>query len=377
MTPTELLSKRMMPTQDRPPLTTSRPGLSTRTTGPRLRELDGLRLLAALMVCLYHYTGRDGPVADAWGGSPRDVFPHLTQIGQYGSLGVQIFFVISGFVICMSSWGRGVGDLFRSRVVRLYPAYWAALFLTAGAAVLVGLDSVPRYGDFLINLTMLQMPTGTPRVLGVCWTLWAELRFYLLFAAFVLWKGATKRRVTLFCGGWTVAAVIAQGAQNDILNTLVVPEGAPYFVIGLALYLIHRFGNDPALWGVVAVNWALGSGFAMQNVPAPSTSAREPLIILAVLTCGIGAMALIATGRLAFARWRWLTVAGALTYPFYLIHEHVGWSAILLLRQHLGLPAAWTLPTAVAVMLGTAWLIHRFVERPLTSYLRAQLRRRR
>nr|WP_240929668.1 acyltransferase [Streptomyces coryli] len=368
-----MLSKRTMPTQVQPPLVTTGP---RRLPGVRLRELDGLRLLAALMVCLYHYTGRDGPVADAWGGSPRDVFPHLTQIGQYGSLGVQIFFVISGFVICMSSWGRSVGDLFRSRVVRLYPAYWAALFLTVGAAVLLPVDGhIPRYADFLVNLTMLQMPTDTPRVLGVCWTLWAELRFYLLFAVFVLWKGTTKRRVTLFCGGWTVAAVIAQGSENDILNTLVVPDGAPYFVIGLALYLIHRFGHDPALWGVIAVNWALGSGFAMQNVPAPSTSAREPLIILAVLTCGIGAMALVATGRLAFARWRWLTVAGALTYPFYLIHEHVGWSVILVLRQHLNIPAAQTLPLTVAVMLLAAWLIHRLVERPLTAYLRGLLRR--
>src|SRR5687768_1346736 len=75
----------------------------------RLRALDGLRLLAALMVCLYHYSGRGGQVTHMWGESPRNLFPDLSAVAAYGSLGVQVFFVISGFVICMSSWGRTLG----------------------------------------------------------------------------------------------------------------------------------------------------------------------------------------------------------------------------------------------------------------------------
>lgn len=113
----------------------------------------------------------------------------------YGNLGVQLFFVISGFGIWMSSWGRTVADLFRSRVSRLYPAYWVAIAVITGAAVVM--PSVVRHlrpDEILVNFTMLQQPVGARRVLGVYWTLWVELRFYVLFALFVVWKGADYRR---------------------------------------------------------------------------------------------------------------------------------------------------------------------------------------
>lgn len=67
------------------------------------------------MVCFYHYAGKNGEVAQSWHQSPGQKFPTLSQFATYGSLGVQFFFLISGFVICMSSWGRSTGDFFRSR----------------------------------------------------------------------------------------------------------------------------------------------------------------------------------------------------------------------------------------------------------------------
>lgn len=103
---------------------------------PRLLVLDGLRLGAALMVVAYHLVGDKIGV---WQPSAASHFGLLHSVSQYGFLGVQLFFIISGFVICMSAWGRSVGDFFVSRVVRLYPAYWFAVLVTA--AVLV---AVPR-----------------------------------------------------------------------------------------------------------------------------------------------------------------------------------------------------------------------------------------
>lgn len=366
-------SPQLLPVSDPSiPLAPAPSGADHQAARGRLRELDGLRLLAALMVCLFHYAGRGGEVGRAWGSVPRDVFPHLSWVALYGNLGVEIFFAISGFVICMSCWGRSVGEFFRSRVARLYPAYWAALFLVAGVfAVAPQVDNPSSIQDFLVNLTMLQQPAGSPRILGVCWTLWAEARFYLLFAIFVVWKGTNYRRVVTFCFGWTIAAVIAQATQNPLLGQIVQPFFAPYFIIGLALYLIHRFGGDLMLWGIIGVNWALGNVFIVRSLAGSNGFLpREPLVIVAVLTAGISVLALVATGRLAWARWRWLTVAGALTYPFYLIHEHLGWAAIYALHQLLGIPAAYTLPLAAGSMLAVAWGIHRAVERPLSRWMR-------
>ncbi|MFH9089077.1 acyltransferase family protein [Streptomyces sp. NPDC017673] len=347
----------------------------------RLHALDGLRLLAALMVCLYHYAGRGGPVSASWHQSPAHVFPTLSQMATYGCLGVQFFFVISGFVICMSSWGRTLGDFFRSRVARLYPAYWVALVLVTAAAVVLPVVVHPvRPDEFLVNLTMLQQPMGATRVLGVCWTLWVEVRFYALFALFVVLRGVTYRRVVLFCSVWTLAAVVCRTSGNALTDQLVMPEYAPFFVGGLALYLIHRFGSDLLLWGIVAVSWLLGQSTATQSLwhaGAQGDFHRSPYVIIAVVTLAFAAVAAVAVGWTRWASWRWLVTAGALTYPFYLVHEHLGWFVIRVLHRGLGLSPWPTLAVTVLGMLALAWLIHRFVEKPFGPRLKRALKKAR
>ncbi|MFJ4325617.1 acyltransferase family protein [Streptomyces tricolor] len=347
----------------------------------RLYALDGLRLLAALMVCLYHYAGRGGPVSGSWHQSPAQVFPTLSQAAAYGCLGVQFFFVISGFVICMSSWGRTLGDFFRSRVARLYPAYWAALVLVTAAAVALPVVVHPvRPDEFLVNLTMLQQPMGADRVLGVCWTLWVEVRFYALFALCVVLRGVTYRRVVLFACVWTLAAVVCRTSGNALIEQLVMPEYAPFFIGGLALYLIHRFGGDLLLWGIVAVSWLLGQSTATTGLWHPGAQGdfhRNPYVILAIVTVAFAAVAAVAVGWTRWASWRWLVTAGALTYPFYLVHEHLGWFVIRVLHRGLGLPPWPTLAATVLGMLALAWLLYRFVEKPFGPRLKRALKKAR
>ncbi|MBQ0996735.1 acyltransferase [Streptomyces sp. RK62] len=344
----------------------------------RLRALDGLRLVAALMVAAYHYGGRDGEVADAWGSSPSLQFPTLHGWFAYGCLGVQVFFVISGFVICMSGWGRTLTSFFASRAARLLPAYWAAVVLvTVVFALPVVAYRAVSPSDALVNLTMLQQPLGADRVLGVCWTLWAEIRFYALFALCVVLPGATRRRIILFCAAWTLAAALAQAAREPLLDLVLMPEYAPFFVGGVGLYLVHRDRRDAYAWGVVAVSWLLGQHHAVARLwHAPDVDAfsyRGSLGIILVVTCGFAAVAVIALGWLRWADRRWLTVAGALTYPFYLVHEHLGWVVIEALHQGLGLPSAATALLTVAAMLLLARLLNRYVEEWATPLLRRAL----
>ncbi|MFE0105175.1 acyltransferase family protein [Streptomyces sp. NPDC059009] len=346
---------------------------------PRLRALDGLRLIAALMVAAYHYGGRDGEIAKAWGSSPSHQFPTLHGWFAYGCLGVQIFFVISGFVICMSGWGRPLRSFFASRVSRLYPAYWAAIALVTLVFALpaVAFKAVSP-SDTLLNLTMLQQPLGAHRVLGVCWTLWAELRFYALFAVCVVLPGATRARVVLFCAGWTLAAAIAEAANEPLLDLVLMPEYAPFFIGGVGIYLLHRNRRDATAWGIVGVSWLIGQHYAVDRLWHPANmpnafSYRSTFVIVAIVTAGFAAVLLIALGFLARANWGWLTVAGALTYPFYLVHEHLGWVTVGFLHQRLGLPSYATLGLTVAAMLFLAWLLNRYVEAWATPRIRRVL----
>src|SRR3954466_2589137 len=93
----------------------------------RLAALDGLRLLAAFAVLSFHYTGIRTPF---WGAPAHVVFPSLNQVTRYGYLGVELFFIISGFVILMTAYGRSIESFSASRVARLFPAYWTAILLT-------------------------------------------------------------------------------------------------------------------------------------------------------------------------------------------------------------------------------------------------------
>ncbi|MFE1952689.1 MULTISPECIES: acyltransferase family protein [Streptomyces] len=348
---------------------------------PRLYALDGLRLVAALMVAAYHYGGRGGEVSRAWGSSPAEQFPSLHGWFAYGCLGVQIFFVISGFVICMSGWGRPLRSFFASRASRLLPSYWVAIVLvTAVFALPVVAYEAVGPSDALVNLTMLQQPLGVDRVLGVCWTLWAEVRFYALFALFVVLPGASRHRVLLFCAVWTMAAALADAANEPLLELVLMPEYAPFFIGGIGLYLVHRDRRDVTAWGVVAVGWLVGQHYAVAGLwhaPNPAFfSYRHTSVIIAVVTLGFAAVAAVALGRPRWANWRWLTVAGALTYPFYLVHEHLGWVTIGFLHQRVGLPSWATFAGTIAAMLTLAWLLNRYVEEWATPRLRRALARR-
>ncbi|MEV4639718.1 acyltransferase [Actinoplanes sp. NPDC049548] len=343
----------------------------------RIAVLDGLRLVAALMVVGYHFVAYDRGTVLPWGAAADRVFPWLSLPASYGWLGVPMFFLISGFVICLSAWDRTPGEFLRSRVVRLYPAYWAAALLTFAVLTLWPVVRRPvGPSDLLVNLTMLQEPLGVRPVDAVYWTLWVEARFYLLFAL-VVWRGLTLRRATLFGYGWLVASALAEQADVPALNVVVMPEHAPYFVAGIALFLVHRSGSHLTLWALFGASFLMAQHHvAAQTVHVARDVLGRPLPVLPalVLVTGIFAtMAVVATGRLSGVRWRWLTVAGALTYPLYLLHEYIGWTLIAAL--HPLLPRHATLAIVVALVMAAAWLLHRYVERPAARLLRRHLTR--
>ncbi|WP_409470071.1 acyltransferase family protein [Streptomyces sp. HC307] len=350
----------------------------TRSSGGRLRALDGLRLLAALMVALYHYGGRGGEVTHAWGSSPKVQFPTLHSWFAYGCLGVQIFFVISGFVICMSGWGRPLRSFFASRVARLMPSYWVAVVLVTAVFALPGVAyEAVTPSDALVNLTLLQQPLGADRVLGVCWTLWVEIRFYALFAVCIVLPGANRRRVVLLCAVWTLLAAITKAADQPFLDLVVMPEYAPFFIGGMGIYLVYRNRRDVTAWGIVAVSWLIGQHEAVDSLwhsPYPDQfSYRSASVIILIVTFGFVAVLAVALGWLSWADWPWLTVAGALTYPFYLVHEHLGWPVIEVLHRDFALTSWATLATTLAFMLTLAWLFNRCVEKWATPLLRRSL----
>ncbi|MFE7235034.1 acyltransferase family protein [Streptomyces sp. NPDC001231] len=342
----------------------------------RLAALDGLRFLAALSVVLFHFVGQTPEAMKGiWGRPYQSVFPELHGYFAFGRLGVDLFFLISGFVICMSAWGRTPRDFFISRVTRLYPMYWIAIAVSA--CVIYFADTPfghPHPRVLLANFTMLQTPLGVPNLDPVYWTLWPELCFYLTFAV-VVWKGLTYQRVVIFCGLWTVAAVLAPAAHIPLLTLVVNPTSAPYFIAGMAFHLMYRYRPTPLLWGIVAMSWLLALHFLLAPTGGRNNwetwSPWRGWLVLAVTVffLMVGAIALGWTRRL---RWRGLTVMGTMTFPLYLLHDTLG----MTVAHHFGDRADPLLlvGVTVAALVVLSYLVHRFVERPMVLAMRRSLK---
>ncbi|MER5569047.1 acyltransferase [Streptomyces goshikiensis] len=348
------------------------PQARTGGSGGRLYVLDGLRVIAALSVVLFHFTSID----EAWGQSAAHVFPTLHHFSQYGWIGVELFFLISGFVICMSTWGRSLGDFAISRVSRLYPAYWIGVLATAAVISLWPVyRNVDSFNQLLINLTMLQHGMGVSDIDGSYWTLFTELKFYLLFAIVVA-RGVTYRRCVLFCAIWTVVGIVSYTVDNPLLDMWAMPLYAPYFTAGIGFYLMYRFKPTAVLWGIVLLSLLLGQHSVAKrvefNIPSPGHPVPVWPAQVLVLLCFV-VMALVALGKLNGIRWGWLTTAGALTYPLYLLHENIGLTVITLLRGHV--PALALAGGTLVLITLLSYVVHRTAERPLSKALRGSLRK--
>lgn len=349
---------------------------------PRLAAVDGLRLIAAVAVAAYHYLGTTTP--HFWSKTDLAEFaPFLHAASRYGWLGVEFFFMISGFVICMSCWGRSPAQFVVSRLARIFPGYWCSVVLVVVLVLAARLGHWPAATPMdprtvVGNLTMVPGPLGLDLLNGVTWTLWVEARFYLLITT-LLAIGLTYQRMVLFCSAWLLAGVFTRETGSLLLNEFVLSQYAGLFVAGITLYLMRRFGRNLLLWLLLGFAWCYELTVLQFRVASHATTfsgvGRLSWLVCAVLLAiCLGLLAMAGVGPLARVQWGWLVTAGGLTYPFYLVHQSIGIplaKGLLLELPGLGLWPAMSL--SLTCMLGLAFLICRLVERPLGRLMRQRL----
>lgn len=351
-------------------------------SAPRFYEIDLVRFLAALLVTCYHYTyrgyvsGSQGPI----------VFEGLGHFTRYGYLGVQLFFIISGYVVLRSAQGKTVGQFVVARAARLYPAFWVACTLTfvvvrgwgqaaAGAHPFLRLEGL----QYLGNLTMLGGFLTTGYVDGVYWTLTIELIFYFLISLLLAYR--LLRHLDLFISLWLGYVVLFSwrlAAPHTLLSALFFPDYAPYFAAGMLLYLMQwPQGRTWRRYTLLAAAYllAIRAGVLQVSDSGPAFQAAiSTRVVMGIITGFFGGFYLIATRRIVLRRQAWMARLGALTYPLYLLHNSIGFVVFYHLSQSVN--KYLLLGGLVALMLGAAHVIHVFIEQPLGKALRAYLTRR-
>ncbi|MFK3980161.1 acyltransferase family protein [Micromonospora sp. NPDC050397] len=333
-------------------------------------EIDLLRILAAVAVVFFHYT------FSAWmqGETPVE-FPVFGELSRYGYLGVDLFFVISGFVVLLSAWGRSPQQFVVSRIVRLYPAFWVAVTITAVVSVVSGKYAISVF-QYLANLTMVNAAVNVENVDVVYWTLWAEIRFYLVIFVLAL-IGITRRRVLLTLWGWLALTGLMQlGLLPGAADLLLQTTFSHYFIAGMALSIVYRYGMTWEIAAILLLSYAnavyRGLGFAADVADRYHTPFHG-WVIIATIWAIFMVMLLIALKATSSLGRPWFSVAGSLTYPLYLVHAHVGfvllaWAGPLVESSPV---LEWLLVLALVVGMGAlAYVIHVLVERPSATKLK-------
>ncbi|RYG20803.1 MAG: acyltransferase [Caulobacteraceae bacterium] len=335
----------------------------TSAVSKKLDWLDYTRFVAAVAVMLFHYlangprNGKTGETADfGWAGA----------VAEYGYLGVDVFFIVSGFVILFSAIGRRADEFAVSRAVRLWATFAVCMTLTALAKNLWGLP-----GDhvgllrYLANLSMVPEWLGQRPVDGIYWSLAVELVFY--GAVFIILALGQMHRVRGILAAWVALLLLVRIAQG-LWSLPPPPLFGHYFDLfaaGCTLALIRRTGWDPLLATLLIVSSGLAAHGAFLRAAIHAGEGRPivPLVAAAIVLVTLLPFLLFMKRGPSLPAAR---DAGRITYPLYLLHAHIGY---IVLRQ-LHWPPQLEAPLVAGLAILAAWLVYRLFEEPTEAFRR-------
>jgi peptidoglycan/LPS O-acetylase OafA/YrhL len=363
-----------------------------------LYPLDLLRFFAALCVLTYHlgfygWASHYSSTSIMLNGAAR--FEPLAPVAWFGWVGVEIFFIISGFVIANSAYGRSPIAFLKGRLIRLYPAAWVCATITLLAWLILGAaplhEVLPRY----VRSVSLWL-TG-PWIDGVYWSLAVEIVFYAL----VFWVLAAGRIVSIMAMPWALTALSVVFALIvwTPLSALADANPIAALILHHADILMLRFGCFFAagIWLWMMMNKQLTpvryAGLAVAVLCCLSTialRAREiswgevdvdmPMPVWAPWTAWTLAFAFVVV---VARRPHWFEVkgrrlqtvfkrVGLMTYPMFLVHNILGAGLIRLLTGF-GVNKWAALAMAVVAVLALAYAVCAFAEPAIRERMRAAL----
>lgn len=296
--------------------------------GPRvLHNLQALRGVAVILVLLLHLGNAEllyGP-----GRTP------LSHFAVFGICGVDLFFVISGYLMATLAQGQfqrpgGAAVFLFSRAARIYPPYWVlSLALLAAHRLLPSLGDAQRFQQVDVVRSLLLLPQEGLPILVVGWTLVHELYFYLVVAATLVLPERLFVRALLLWGCAVAAASAAlarwPASAGPVAHVLAHPLTLEFIGGCLAARLIgsswRRWGRAALALGAVLLPALYAAHASLRPQQVPEGWVRVAVFGVPALLLVGGACSLEAPA--ARRRWRLLEYFGDRSYSLYLTHVPV------------------------------------------------------
>jgi peptidoglycan/LPS O-acetylase OafA/YrhL len=335
----------------------------------RVNEIDLLRFFAALSVVIFHYTFR-GYAADSLS---VIAYPSLASFTKYSYLGVELFFMISGFVILMTAANGSLRRFLISRIVRLYPAFWACCTLTFLVIITFG-DY--RYSvslrQYLINMTMLSEFVGVASIDGVYWSLFVEMRFYILVSVLLL--AGKIQHTQFFLMLWWLISVALEVFPIWRLRHLLIVNYSAYFIAGASFFLIWSQGITVARISLLILAWGLAIFESINALPEFEkhyNTTMNHTAIVGIVSCFFIIMLLVSIRKTGFWGRSSCVLLGSLTYPVYLLHQNIGF--IIFNTVAFTINPYLLLIATLLTVIGLAYLVHIIFENRLSLSLKNTL----
>ena len=332
----------------------------------RILELDALRALAAINLMLFHFThvyevkfGYTNPLGFEW---------------PFGAYGVEMFFILSGFVNSMSLLRRRQPvDFVAARLIRIIPIFLLVIIANLWVLQLAPHSESPRVStaQFAANMTLLPRVLGYECVDPVMWTLQIEMMFYATLVG--LYKLGGLRRYFL---GWGTLLILslfacptldamhpAHGsagwfAAATAVRRLMLLDFVPLFAIGFLIYMIKT--NVGTKWkNLLGILFAAGVFHSIDH--GKHNPAATALIIALV--------AASAYGKVPPLRLKPLVFVSTISYALYLCHNNLG-VALIHRFDHAGVPPVVCFAIAMVFSFAVAVIVTNRIEQPITGALR-------
>lgn len=347
-----------------------------------LTNIQLLRFIAAFAIVIYH---------------ALPVFPFqseneiLSWIKFFGFSGVDVFFVISGFIMWYTTHDQGgaaVASIFiKRRFARIYSGYWP--YLLIGVLFLALFNSPLLARKSILESIMLTPIPIRERVIPVSWTLTFELYFYLLFFGLLFFtKKNVQWLIRIFIGSLIVLNLVGTiffgfysksffSEVPNVVRVLISPYAIEFFA-GCLICQVHlkRPARNPiiplllsivifcagAIYNAVVLEGRMGTGFHIVERVVFFGSASG-LLVHGVATLDRLGMAVFP----ALSR-----VLGSASYSLYLSHTLIYSLYIHVLGKGF-IRGEYALPIAVVIVIAYSVLHYRFVEQPLYAVVKRRL----
>ncbi|KPP83202.1 MAG: exopolysaccharide production protein ExoZ [Oceanicaulis sp. HLUCCA04] len=340
-----------------------------------ITSLQGLRALAALLVLAGHTAQLEGRFLPD---------PILGDAWLLGFGGVDLFFVISGFVMVYITWGapRGQGSIIGrfvyARATRVYPAYWLYTVLALAAYMIIPGSLNRDLADLELWRSFTLWPiAGDLPVLHVGWTLSHEMYFYLVFAALL---ALPARFLPWLLAMWGALAALAGSLIPELpaIGALITHPLTLEFILGAFAGLLVCSGRRKFAYPVLAAAaiWLTVAAVVLwpqSEADFPGGWARVAAFGIPSALIVYAIVSLEADGQ--FTAPQWLIDLGDWSYALYLSHLLVLSAAVRVWASavpNIGVAGNLAFITlATATCIAAAWASYRFFEIPVLNATRA------